>query len=396
MKSPRLIKGDCLRELRKLPADSVQCVVTSPPYYGLRDYGVAGQIGLESSIDEYIERLVAVFREVRRVLKPDGTLWLNMGDGYSNGGRSSREADKKLPARGMSVRPELGLKPKDLIGMPWRVAFALQADGWYLRQDIIWHKANPMPESVKDRCTKAHEYLFLLTKSERYYFDQDAIKEPCSADTHARYARGRSENHKYADGGPGNQTIARSLEHMHKPSGWQRGKGSHDRIPNGRYHVPGNKTHKGTTAYEQGDEFQRTKGGLVKYAEKMRAAGVNPKAAMNARGSKQNASFAAACSANIVDRRNKRSVWTMANQPFKGAHFATFPEKLVEPCILAGSRPGDIVLDPFSGAGTTAVVAVKHDREPIGIELNTEYIVIASNRIAAAQNQRLAQIEVQK
>ncbi len=225
-----LYQGDSLAVLRSLPREAVQMCVTSPPYWGLRDYGVPGQLGLEAAPEEYVAKLVGIFRELRRVLRDDGTLWLNLGDCYATGGGKAispgggAQGDR-WAGRGMNTKqpkwaaalgpicqpnrmPVPGLKPKDLAGMPWRVAFALQADGWYLRSDIVWHKPNPMPESVTDRPTKAHEYLFLLAKSERYYYDAGAIKEPTKADTAARYARGRSDHHKWADGGPGGQTIA--------------------------------------------------------------------------------------------------------------------------------------------------------------------------------------------
>lgn len=294
-----LYQGDCLEVLRGLPDASVQCCVTSPPYYGLRDYGHAGQIGLESTPDEYVARLVAVFREVRRVLRDDGTCWINLGDSYANGGRKTRDRDDKLNHRGMNVRPIDGAKPKDLLGIPWRVAFALQADGWYLRQDIIWHKPNPMPESVRDRCTKAHEYIFMLSKSQRYYYDSKAIHEPSVMR-------------------PQNRNTKRS-EH---PKG-DAGRGVHVRPEGG-------------TGYET---------------------------------------------------RNRRSVWTVATKPYTGAHFAVMPPALVEPCILAGSRPGDTILDPFSGSGTVASVATSHDRHAIGIDLNADYHKLARARIAAAQLQ---------
>ena len=269
--SPAVLVGDVSESLRDLPAQSVRCVVTSPPYFGLRDYGHEGQIGLEDTPEAFVERLVDVFREVRRVMTDDGTLWLNMGDSYGKG--------------------------KNLVGIPWRLAFALQDDGWCLRQDIIWHKPNPMPESVKDRCTKAHEYVFLLSKSPRYYFDADAIKEP---------ATGRA---------------------------------------------PGNKSHKGRDAYFGGGvESHRTKGGLM--------------------------------NVGAVKTRNKRDVWTIATRPYKGAHFAVFPEALVEPCVLAGSAPGDVVLDPFAGSGTTGVVALRHGRAFVGCEINPDYAALARERIA--------------
>lgn len=273
--------------------------VTSPPYWGLRDYGIEGQLGLETSPDTYVMKLVAVFREVRRVLKDDGTLWLNLGDSY-NAGRNGGHAgggkqgnDPKYAKRSGGNAP--GLKPKDLVGIPWRVAFALQQDGWYLRQDIIWHKPNPMPESITDRCTKSHEYLFLLSKSYSYYFNHEAIRE------------------KAVDPrGPGNK----------------RG-----------YEVPG----------QRGGENANLGGSLHK---------IGPR-----------------------EFRNRRSVWTVTVKPFKGAHFATFPPDLIEPCILAGSRPGDTVLDPFAGAGTSGVVCKKLDRNFLGVELNPEYRALALERI---------------
>lgn len=323
----RILHGDCLEVLRTLPEASVHCCVTSPPYFGLRDYGVAGQIGLEPTPDEFVAKLVAVFREVRRVLRDDGTLWLNLGDSYAAGrggtampaetlaggvggkgdvdarrGRLAQVPNGKNPNAPIATyQPHrnagaIGLKHKDLIGIPWRVAFALQGDGWYLRQDIIWHKPNPMPESVRDRCTKAHEYIFLLAKSGRYYFDADAISEPAVC-----------------------------------PEG------------------PGNLRSKYAEAYEAGDEKHRTKSGLVD---------IGPR-----------------------ETRNKRSVWTVATQPFKEAHFATFPPALIEPCILAGCPRGGVVLDPFGGAGTTGLVADRHGRDAVLIELNPEYAQMASRRI---------------
>ena len=296
----KIILGDCIEGMRTLANESVHCVVTSPPYFGLRDYGVDGQIGLEESPEEYVAKMVEVFREVRRILRNDGTLWLNLGDSYngasvnrsgSNGyddGRTNR--DKRFSAGGID-----GLKPKDLIGIPWRVAFALQSDGWWLRQDIIWHKPNPMPESVTDRCTKAHEYIFLLSKSERYYYDHEAIKVPVKQD-------------------------------------W----GTRDRS-NGKYHNEGT--------------------------------GLQPHSGLE----------------ESYETANKRSVWTVATKPYAEAHFATYPTKLIEPCILAGSPVGGVVFDPFTGSGTTALVALTNNRSYIGTELNPEYIRIAENRLSAIQ-----------
>ena len=303
-----LLQGDCLQQLATLPAASVQCCVTSPPYWGLRDYGTAGQLGLEATPDEYVANMVAVFRAVRRVLRDDGTLWLNLGDSYSgaaggnNRGEGAGGGKERGKAMGFGTLPkrkdlEGGLKHKDLAGIPWRVAFALQADGWWLRQDIIWYKPNPMPESVTDRCTKAHEYIFLLTKSARYYYDNEAVKEPsiCTDDP--------------------------------------------------RFNGPRIK-YDGKTGLTASPDFQGQRSAVT-----------------------------------IRETRNKRSVWTVTTKPFKGAHFATFPPDLIEPCILAGSAADTLVLDPFSGAGTTGVVAVQHGRRYIGIELNPDYLEMSRKRI---------------
>jgi DNA modification methylase len=304
----RILKGDCREVLRTLPDESVHCVVTSPPYFGLRDYGVAGQIGLEPSPAEFVDELVAVFREARRVLRTDGTLWLNLGDSYANDGKwGGHTGGKHVKALHCSPigrnKKYTGLKPKDLIGIPWRVAFALQADGWYLRQDIIWSKPNPMPESVLDRCTKAHEYLFMLTKSERYCYDVDAIREPYSEASIGRYdtpMQGTDRNNGQIGG-----------------------------------------------ARQPGGEWKPK----------------NEKLAPNPLG------------------RNRRSVWVVPTEPFKDAHFATFPTALIEPCIKAGCPAGGTVLDPFGGAGTTAMVADRLGRGAILIELNPEYAAIAERRI---------------
>lgn len=296
--------GDCRETMRRWAAEGVkvQTCVTSPPYYGLRDYGHEGQIGLEQTPDEYTGAMVEVFRCVRDVLADDGTLWLNLGDSYFYDSKGSGgPSEKQLSNVGSwyasrKFERTNGLKPKDLVGIPWRVAFALQADGWYLRQDIIWHKPNPMPESVRDRCTKAHEYIFLLSKSQKYYFDNEAIAEPLAASTVARLAQ---------------PTLGQQV---------------------GSTRVPG-----------------KTNGN-------MKAVGSG-------------------------ETRNRRSVWTVTTKPYKGAHFATFPPDLIEPCILAGSRAGDIVLDPFMGSGTTAQVAIQHERKYLGCELNPEYKTLQDARI---------------
>ncbi len=265
-----IICGDVREELRKLPGGSAQCIVTSPPYWGVRDYGVAGQIGAEPVLQDYVDGLVAVFRDARRVLRADGTLWLNIANTYSSGGRTWRDDDAKNKGRGMSYRPPTpeGLKPKDLIGVAWMIAMGLQRDGWYLRNDIIWHKPNCQPESVKDRLTVSHEYLFMFSKEERYWFDQDAIRE------------------SRKDG---------------------------------------------------------------------------------------------------TGMKNKRTVWSINTEAYDEAHFAVFPTELVRPCILAGSRMGDVVLDPFFGAGTVGLVAVENGRRCIGIELNPNYVEMARRRISEVQ-----------
>jgi site-specific DNA-methyltransferase (cytosine-N4-specific) len=256
-----LYEGDALTVLQRLPSDSIQCSVTSPPYWGLRNYNNPDQIGLEETLPQFINRLRTVFSELRRVLRPDGVFWLNVGDGYTSGNRSWRAPDKKNPARAMDMRPNTpdGLKAKDLLGIPWRLAFALQDDGWYLRADVVWNKPNAMPESVRDRPTRAHEYVFMFTKDEKYFYDRKAILE--------------------------------------------------------------------------------------------------------------------------ANGRNCRSVWNIHTQGFSGAHFATFPPKLVEPCIKSSTRPGDFVLDPFFGSGTVGLVAQSLERRYVGIELNAEYVSLAAQRI---------------
>lgn len=297
--------GDCLERLRTLPERSVQTCVTSPPYFGLRDYGVVGQIGLEPTPDEFVKTLVAVFGEVRRVLRDDGTLWLNLGDSYTgswgargrgantNAARPDLEAKHGTGAPNRNGYAPWGVKPKDRMMMPARVALALQADGWWLRDEIVWHKPNPMPISVNDRSTPSHEMLYMLTKSARYFYDLDAVKED-AVSTHAS-GNGFARPQQLARGGRG------------KAEQW-----------------------------------------------------------------------------TPTEKRQRRSVWSIPVKPFRGAHFATFPPALIEPCILAGSRQGDIVLDPFFGAGTTGLVAEQHGRDCIGIELNPEYAALARDRIGLA------------
>lgn len=317
--SVRILTGDCREILKTLPDESVHCVVTSPPYWGLRDYGVAGMIGLEGSVAEHIAALVGVFEDVRRVLRKDGTLWLNYGDAYCStdkwGGGGKKEE----------------LKPKDLIGLPWRLALALQAAGWWLRSDIIWAKPNPMPESVTDRPTRAHEYIFLLTKSARYWYDADAIRTPLQPKTFTTFGCS-------TEGKKGNDALGGvKTDNWHKtakvrqpkvkvPGGWDRGEGAH-----GTIHRDG----RGAPEY-------------------------------------QNVELAGA---------NARSVWTIATEAHAEAHFATFPTELAERCIKAGCPVGGVVLDPFGGAGTVGLVADRLQRDAILIELNPEYSAMAERRI---------------
>jgi len=266
LRESAIFEGHALTVLERLPSESVQCIVTSPPYWGLRDYDIADQVGLESTLPQFINSLCAVFREARRVLRNDGVLWLNIGDGYTSGNRKWRAPDKKNRARAMDIRPDTpeGLKPKDLMGIPWRLAFALQDDGWYLRADVIWNKPNAMPESVKDRPTRGHEYMFMMSKSERYFYDREAVIEPSG--------------------------------------------------------------------------------------------------------------------------RNLRSVWNVNTKGFSGAHFATFPPKLIEPCILSSSKPGDFILDPFFGSGTVGLVAQETSRQYVGIELNPDYVAMAADRLRGGES----------
>lgn len=327
--SARIIVADVEAGLSTLDEASVQTVVTSPPYYGMRDYGVQGQIGLEHTFDDFLDRVVAAFRAVRRVLREDGTAWVNMGDSYAMdskwGGRFGwRHTAERDGAAGFRRRRSTGLKDKDLIGMPWALAFALRADGWWLRSDIIWHKQNPMPESVTDRPTTTHEHLFLLARGPRYYYDADAIMEDVSPNTHARLS----------------QDVAAQI---------------------------------GSDRANGGSRPDRPMKAVVKN-------GVNPKAETAAAGSKQNPSMSAAISGPVL-KRNKRTVWTIPTQGFPDAHFATFPEALVEPCILAGSRRGDLVLDPFAGSGTVGLVAHRLGRDFVGVELNPAYAALAERRL---------------
>ena len=313
----RIIIGDALESLREIESDSVDCCVTSPPYFGLRDYGVDGQIGLEESPDEYIDKLVSVFHEVRRTLKPDGTLWIVIADSYAGSGKgrckdgkfrqqtATMESEGQINSVLKRQRSVDGLKPKDMIGIPWMLAFALRADGWYLRSDIIWHKPNVMPESVKDRPTKCYEHIFLLAKSRHYYYDADAVLVPAHYD-------GRKETL--------NKGSSKYAEMV----------------------VPGNNPQSQHIAGKPHERWRFDKDGQPV--------------------------------------KNRRDIWKVSTRPFSGAHFATFPPELIEPCILAGSRLGGTVLDPFLGSGTTAAVANKLGRDCIGIEINPAYAELIQNR----------------
>jgi len=371
-------QGDALERLREMPDESVQCCVTSPPYWGLRDYGTAvweggdpecdhrgrganrkgretpggrggsmpsnetpfrddcglcgarrvdRQLGLEETPEQFVAAMVEVFAEVRRVLRADGTCWVNIGDTFCAGARGERQptslrgpdvpsgwSNRSSPVRTPAV-PSEGIKVKDLVGIPWMLAFALRADGWYLRRDIIWSKPNPMPESVTDRPTSAHEYVFLLSKAPRYFYDAEAIREPGVWPGQSRSERGPVDSQ-----------------------------------------VPGAPSHNGLRQDKQRGHGRRHAG----FNERWDAM---PKEQQQALG------------------RNKRSVWTIATRPYPEAHFATFPPDLVEPCVLAGSKPGDTILDPFAGAATTGLVATQHGRDFIGIELNPEYVQLGEDRI---------------
>lgn len=381
----KILRGDNRNTLKTLEDKSIHTVVTSPPYWGLRDYGTAtweggdpscdhvansqatkkmgneefnknrpsreetktkgyyenicpkcgarridNQLGLEETPEEYVNNLVDVFREIKRVLRDDGTVWLNLGDSYSSGGRRTTTNQSLRGDKDYGVTrpaPSKGIKPKDLIGIPWRVAFALQRDGWYLRQDIIWHKPNPMPESVRDRCTKAHEYIFLLSKNVKYYYDHEAIKEPITDSTAKRLLQKNIDNQKGSE-------RAHAGE---KPNGNMKalGRKKFDSSMGG-----------GGTSFVGHSGYKKSDGSYM-----------------------------------ISPTRNKRSVWTVTTKPFKEAHFATFPMDLIEPCVLAGCPEEGTVLDPFGGAGTTGIVASNHNRNAILCELNDEYSDIAEKRI---------------
>lgn len=306
----RIICGDALETLKNFPDESINCSITSPPYYGLRDYHKKEQIGREKTVEEYLDRLINVFREVRRVLKKDGTCFIVIGDSYAGTSSKKEQRDPKYPKGRNGQNPSitqkvLGYKSKDLMGIPWRLAFALREDGWYLRSDIIWHKENAMPEACRDRPTRSYEHIFLLSKSPRYYYDYDSLAEPMKEVSKKRYVRGRSKENKYL-----NENSGAKIQKINEARGY------------GQY---------------KGD--------------------------------------------NIPQFRNKRDIWTINTTSFRGNHYAAFPPKLAEICMIAGCPKGGIILDPFIGSGTVGLIALLHNRKYIGIELNEEYVNLTKKRI---------------
>ncbi len=456
----KLYEGHILKVLKQMESESIHCVVTSPPYWGLRDYGLdpvvwddpgdcdhvwsdsgklgggghkhgkssqqngskqieqhenisesstgqfcqkcgawRGCLGLEPTPQLFIKHQVDIFREVRRVLRKDGTCWVNIGDSYISNPKSDFGDPKYRGGRDKIDNPNRkkipGLKSKDLGLIPERLIIALQENGWFIRSKIPWIKRNCMPESCKDRPTTAIEYFFLLSKSRKYFYDHEAVKLPASLDTHARYARGRSNSHKYADGGPGNQTISKSFDHIRKPVGWQSGPGSHDSIPKGRYQGTG--VGWGRQSELDPNDNRQDRG-------RIKEPGVTPKSQPAGSGIKANDSFQAALK-DIVDTRARRnSDWffdsfqglfsdeegnplalVVNSTGFSGAHYATYPPKLIEPCILAGCPRGGTVLDPFAGSGTTCFVSEKLGRKWIGIDMDCS---IGKERIEEETKQR--------
>lgn len=351
--------GDVRELIKGLPDNSIDCCVTSPPYYGLRDYGHPDQIGLEQTPEQYVAGMVQVFEQARRVLKPEGTLWLNLGDSYWGGkgmngnSKARRTADERgaIQSGGTPLQSMRALdgkhdhiKPKDLVGIPWMVAFALRSAGWYLRQDIIWHKPNPMPESVTDRCTKAHEYIFLLSKSQKYFYDHEAIKQDAkdAKDDYRRLMQQKSDN----------KSNPSEMVNGLRPKSWN------------------------------GSSFDKGKTGEMKHTRGGRKSGNKERKPGSERGCPEGTGSNVCGSVPWEGMKaNKRSVWTVTTKPFKEAHFATFPEDLIVDCIKAGCPEGGVVLDPFMGAGTTALVSRKLGRNYVGFELNPEYINIGENRL---------------
>lgn len=386
----KIIQGDCLQTIKSLQDKSVNTCVTSPPYWGLRDYDEDAQLGLEESPEEFVQNLVILFSEIKRVLRDDGTVWLNLGDSYagnnsraSNNGRAGYGTERE----GVFNKTGQGLKNKDLVGIPWRVAFALQQDGWYLRQDIIWHKPNPMPESVKDRCTKAHEYIFLLTKKPKYYFDYESIKEDCvtkskqtnKKNTHGKYQTKENEAKNrqgiHADRGDKLIEVRTKLPTQKDLVDFLRSKTTAKTLANST-DIPLTKIEhwfrydENGFAYPTIEDWNKVKEFIDDWSD-----GFNL------------IDEALTCYELKTDevahtnKKNKRSVWTVSTKSFKGAHFATFPMDLIEPCVLAGCPEGGVVLDPFAGSGTTGIVAVNNNRNACLIDLSNEYLDIAEKRI---------------
>lgn len=331
MTTNQIYNSECLRGLKTLPDNSINCCVTSPPYYGLRDYGSDKQIGLEKTPEEYIQKLVAVFHEIKRVLKDDGTLWVNIGDSYAgsmkgaagypdNAMNYKQGTNRGTLGKATLVKQCTGCKPKDLIGIPWMLAFALRADGWYWRDTIIWSKPNPMPESVKDRCTKSHEYILLFAKSRSYYFDSDAIKVSAKESTISR--------------------VRQDIDNQLGSSRSLKTNGNMKAVIGGRKRIM-------KSMSTSDPMFRNNTSREYEY----------------------------------TDTANKRSVWEVSTSAYRDAHFAVFPPKLIVDCIKAGSPEGGVVLDPFMGSGTTAIVSRKLNRNYVGFELNPDYIKIAENRI---------------
>ena len=361
MEIDQIYQGDCLEVLKTFEDNSIDCCVTSPPYYALRDYGVDGQIGLEETPEKYIERLTEVFMEVHRVLKPNGTLWLNIGDSYAGNCSvaSTGRCGMGKPRERIDHRVFDGIKPKDLIGIPWMLAFSLRNAGWYLRQDIIWHKGNPMPESVKDRCTKSHEYIFLMSKSKKYYFDYEAIQEEANPNYMSKNIR--FGGNKYGDNDD-----------------------SLFQIYSGNVYEPKMKVRTQNNGYSKAGGHRDNSGGVGDYSKhghtkNCQYDGQVPNTLKREDGIKDEVFFV----------RNKRDVWSINVKPNKEAHFATYPQELVSPCILAGCPEGGVVLDPFMGSGTTGIVANKLGRHYVGIELNPEYVEMAERRIGLEKSQLL-------
>lgn len=360
-----IILGDCLQSLKTLPDACVNTIVTSPPYFNLRSYdGGECEIGREQTPEEFIEKLVAVFREARRVLKDDGTLWVNMGDSYSGSGKGpagnlcKKHDQQNMEKHGVKPIVPNGCKPKDLIGVPWMLAFALRNDGWYLRSDIIWEKPNTMPSSVTDRVSCSHEYIFMLSKNAHYYFDYEAIEEPANYDGRKDCLNKGSP--KYSD----SLITADGTEHGMAASAHQRWKFKAmpkfggTKYPDAESGADG--TYSGREWEPKMKNLDESKGQTAHSMHKRRAEGLPDE---------------------VYAVRRKRDVWSVPTHGYSGAHFATYPEELIEPCILAGCPVGGVVLDPFNGSGTTGCVAIKNHRKYIGLELNPDYVALAHKRI---------------